>query len=164
MLLSIRVVLPTIIFSLFHPFIAMLVNEIVLDGLVSPHHFFIHYIPDKIKGRHKVSYDIFLDGWGFLNGLIPVLYKGNKYYPIFEDYRSLIVGLFIWKIIGNIVIYKTKNYKFSLLFQNFYIAAYLSVGFCDFFKIKNNKKKIMSLFIIVFVLREIYLVSLNKNM
>jgi hypothetical protein len=142
----------------------MLTNEFILDGFISPHHFFIDTIPAHIKGKHKIKYDIFLDGWGFFNGLLPVLYKRNPYYHIFDKYRHILLGLFIWKIIGYILVYKYKDYRFNLIFQNFFISVYLSVSFCDFFNIQKNKSVITSLFIIAFVLREIYLVSLNKNM
>jgi len=163
-LLLTRVVFPPIIFSVFHPFIAMLFNECVLDGIVSPHHFFIDYIPKDIRGQHKVKYDIFLDAWGFLNGLIPVLYSENKFYHVFEKTRLLILTLFLWKIIGYILVYKFKNYKYSLIFQNFYLAVYLAVSFCDFFKIRKNVGKVAAVFILIIVLREFYLVSLNKKL
>lgn len=163
-LLLTRVILPPIIFSVFHPFIAMLFNECVLDGIVSPDHFFKDYIPRSVRGKHKLKYDIVLDSWGFLNGLIPVLYSGNKFYQVFEGKRTLILSLFLWKLIGNIVIYRSKNYKYALVFQNFYLSVYLATSFFDFFKIRENKGKIMAIFILVFVLREIFIVSMNKEM
>lgn len=164
-LILIRTIFPPIIFTVFHPFIAMVLDEFVLDGLVSPHHFFIGSIPEHIKGRHKLKYDLFLDSWGFLFGLLPVLYKNNKFYYVFEKYRTLILSLFIWKIIGSILVYKYKDYRFTLVFQDFFIAVYLSVGFCDYFKIDSSlRSRIMAVFIVMFILREFYLVSVNKTM
>lgn len=163
-LIFLRVIFPPIIFTFLHPFVAMLIDEVVLDGIVSPHHFFNDVIPENIKGRHKIKYDIFLDTWGFTNGLLPVLYKGNKFYRVFENHRMLILTLFAWKITGYILVYIFKNYKFNLVFQNFFIAVYLSVSFCDFFQIKKNHGKIMALFIVIFILREFYLSTLNEKL
>jgi hypothetical protein len=164
-LILIRCIFPPIIFSVFHPFIAMMLDEFVLDGLISPHHFFIGSIPEHIKGRHKLKYDLFLDSWGFLTGLLPVLYKGHKFYYVFEKYRILILYLFIWKIIGSILVYKYKDYRFTLVFQNFFLAVYLSVGFCDYFNIDSLLRgRIMAMFIVMFILREFYLVNVNKTL
>ena len=164
-LILIRCIFPPIIFTVFHPFIAMVLDEFVLDGIVSPHHFFIGSIPEHIKGRHKLKYDLFLDSWGFLNALLPVLYKGHKFYYVFEKYRTLILYLFVWKMIGSILVYKYKDYRFTLVFQNFFLAVYLSVGFCDYFNIDSSlRSRIMAVFIVMFILREFYLVSVNKTM
>ena len=164
-LILIRCIFPPIIFTVFHPFIAMVLDEFVLDGIVSPHHFFTWSIPEHIKGHHKLKYDLFLDSWGFLNALLPVLYKAHKFYYVFEKYRTLILYLFVWKMIGSILVYKYKDYRFNLVFQNFFIAVYLSVGFCDYFNIDSSLHgRIMAVFIVMFILREVYLVSLNKTM
>lgn len=166
LLLLTRVIFPPIIFSLFHPFIAMLINECILDGLISPHHIFTDSIPESIKTKHKVSYDIYLDSWGFLNGLLPVLYKNNEFYNTFENYRMLVLTLFLWKIIGNIVLFYYRNYKTNYIFQNFYIAVYLAIGFCDYFKVdkKIYLLKIMILFITISVIREHFIISVNESM
>ena len=165
MLILIRCIFPPVIFSIFHPFIAMVLNEFVLDGFVSPHHFFINTIPKYILNHHKLKYDLFLDSWGFITSLLPVLYKGNKFYYVFEKYRLLILSLFVWKIIGSILVYKYKDYKFTLVFVNFFLAVYLSIGFCDYFNINQSlHRKIMAVFILVFVLRDFCLVSLNKTL
>jgi len=143
----------------------MVLNEFVLDGLISPHHFFIGSIPEHIKGHHKLKYDLFLDSWGFLTGLLPVLYKGNKFYHVFEKYRILVLSLFVWKIIGSILVYIYKDYRFNLVFQNFFIAVYLSVGFCDYFNINSLLRgRIMAVFIVMSIIREVYIVSLNKTL
>jgi len=164
-LILIRCIFQPIIFSVFHPFIAMVLNEFVLDGLISPHHFFIGSIPEHIKGHHKLKYDLFLDSWGFLTGLLPVLYKGNKFYHVFEKYRILVLSLFVWKIIGSILVYIYKDYRFNLVFQNFFIAVYLSVGFCDYFNINSLLRgRIMAVFIVMSIIREVYIVSLNKTL
>ena len=164
-LILIRCIFPPIIFSVFHPFIAMVLNEFVLDGLISPHHFFIGSIPEHIKGHHKLKYDLFLDSWGFLTGLLPVLYKGNKFYHVFEKYRILVLSLFVWKIIGSILVYVYKDYRFNLVFQNFFIAVYLSVGFCDYFNINSLLRgRIIAVFIVMSILRGVYIVSLNKTL
>lgn len=162
-LLAIRVFFPPIFFSTLHPFVAMLFDEVVLDGFISPHHFFVDYIPEHIKGRHKLSYDLFLDSWGFLNGLLPVLYRGNKFYSVFERNRLLLLSLFVWKIIGSILIYKFKNYSYVLLFPNFYLAVYLSLSFCDFFNVRKNQGKITAAFILFFMIREVGLMTLNQT-
>lgn len=163
-LITLRIVLPPIIFSVFHPFIAMLINECILDGVISPYHFFKKYVPSSIDGHDKLIYDTPLDMWGFANGLIPVLYKGSKFYNVFEGYRELIIGAFVWRFIGYIVMYKTKSWAWFLLFQNFYISTYLATGFCDFFNVKHRRKEVMVVSIIIFILREIYLVGINKNL
>jgi hypothetical protein len=161
-LIAIRIIFPPIIFSVFHPFIAMLLNECVLDGLVSPYHFFKKYVPPTIK-HDKLTYDMPLDIWGFLNGLIPVLYTGNKFYNVFENHRALIVASFVFRLIGYVVAYRTRSWRGFLIFQNFYISIYLGISFCDFFKIKQRDQvRVIALFIIIFVLREFYLVSINK--
>lgn len=165
LLLIIRAFFPPVIFTFFHPFIAMLIDECILDGIISPHHFFTHLIPDNIKGKHKVNYDIYLDSWGFFNGLLPVLYKGNKYYKVFENYRTLVLSLFLLKIIGNVLLLYYKNYKTNYIFQNFYIAVYLAIGFCDYFNLdRKYYTKIMILFIIILMIREQYIVSVNEVM
>lgn len=159
-LIATRIVSPPIVFSIFHPFIAMLLNEVVLDGMISPYHFFSAYIPDHVK-NFKLDYDSPLDMWGFLTAMLPVLYKGNKFYSIFEGYRSLLTMAIVWRFVGYIVAYKTRSWKWFLVFQNFFISLYLAIGFCDFFKIKKNQQEIMYVSILIFILREFYLVYLN---
>lgn len=162
-LLLIRVVFPPLMFSLFHPFIAMLVNEVLLDGLISPHHLFTKFIPENVKGKHKMSYDIFLDSWGFLMSLIPVFYKNGKYYHVFDGYRTIVSFLFVWKIVCMSLVYKFKDYRPSFPAMLF-LPVYLSIGFCDFFKVETNKGRVMALFIIVFAVRELWLQMLNKKL
>jgi hypothetical protein len=165
-LLSLRAIFPPLIFSFLHPFLAILINECILDGMISPHHFFLQYIPDNIKGFHKINYDIFLDSWGFANGLLPVLYKYNKFYDVFENNRIFILTLFLWRIIGNIIVYKFKNYRFLLLFQNFYLPIYLAITCVDYFNLDKQRYllKLMILFTILFFIREIYLVKINDKL
>lgn len=164
-LLAIRAVAPPLIFSYLHPFIAILIDEFFLDGCISPHHFFVDFIPENIKGKHKIAYDIFLDTWGFANGLLPVLYNQNKFYPVFQDYRALVLSTFIYRLIGNILVYKFRDYRYLLIFQNFYLPVYIAIAFCDYFDI--NKKyltKIILILVILFVIRELYLVSINGKL
>lgn len=161
-LIVIRIIFPPIIFDRIHPLYAMIIDEVVLDGIIAPHHLFKNYIPDiynhvKYKKRY---FDIPLDFWGFLNGLQPVLNTNNKFYSVFEGYRSLIITLFIWRMIGIILVYKLNSMSILKYFPNFYLPVYLSLSFCNMFKIQNIKR-ITSIMIVIFYIRELYLININ---
>lgn len=163
LLLLIRAVVPPFLFAKVHPFYAMILDEVGLDGFISPHHFFIDTIPDHIKGRHKLAYDIPLDTWGFFNGLQPVVLKSNPYYHVFEGYRPLILALFVYKLIGIALVYKLKDFRVFIFFPNFFIAVYLAVAYCRLFGEKDINKVIKFAILATYV-RELYLVYINKKL
>ena len=81
----IRLIVPIFLFKEVDPFWAMLINEAVIDGVFSPHHIPIGFIPQEYRKYANHYYtDKPLDTWGFLNGLQPVLLKSNKFYSRFE--------------------------------------------------------------------------------
>ena len=67
-LLSTRLIAPPIIFYYVHPFYAMILDEVVIDGLIAPHHLFKPFVPTEMDTYRKPHYDLPLDAWGFLIG------------------------------------------------------------------------------------------------
>jgi hypothetical protein len=148
----IRLIVPIVIFKKYNPFFSILFNEIVLDGIFSPHHFAIHLMPENLKKYANHFYtDKPLDTWGFLLALQPVVNISNKYYSMFEDYRGLIVGLFVYRLIGYILFLKTKVKQVFLLFPNFFFTIYTIITFFRTFFPKTNKSIINKFIIIGFI-------------
>lgn len=149
----IRIILPVIIFKYFHPFYSILFNEIVLDGLFSPHHVIYYLIP---KNLQKYATDFYtdkpLDMWGFLFSLQPILNRNNKFYSVFEGYRKLLFNLFIYRLIGYIVFLVTRNRKVFLFFPNFYLTTYTIISFFSKFLKKSDKRVINKFIILGFIL------------
>ena len=165
-LLTIRLVAPPIIFQYIHPFYAMILDEVVIDGVIAPHHIFNGMVPKKFHIFRKPHYDLPLDFWGFLNGLQPILCKEHQYYHVFKGYRKFLVILFIWRTIGTILLYVTKNPRILAIFANFFIGAYLAIAGCSLYKI-TDKHTITSIIIIsmlFFYVRELLLIKLNINL
>lgn len=161
LLLLIRFVSPPFVFRYLHPFWAMIVNECVLDGIISPHHFFTNTIPKQIIGKHKLTYDIPLDSWGFFNALQPVLLTSNNHYHVFDRYRGILILLFAWRITGLILVYVLRSYKILAFFPNMFIALYLAVSFSHLTGV--DIRSIITPFLLVFYLRELYIISLNPS-
>jgi hypothetical protein len=156
-------VIPPILFNKFHPFFAMLLNEFGVDGFISPHHFFLSSTPESIKGHHKLSYDIQLDAWGFLNSFQPILLKSNPYYYVFEKYRIFLTFLFVYRMVGIFLFYKLRDMRVLAVFPNLFIAAYLAISYCEMFEDRNIKRALKISFFL-FYLREIALVSVNEKL
>lgn len=160
-LLFLRFISPPIIFNYVHPFYAMIIDETVIDGLLAPHHLFKNYVPKGFTDTktRKLQHDIPLDAWGFMLGMTPVICKEHKYYKVFDGYRELITSLFIWRMIGFIMVFITRNMRVLTLFPNFYLPVYTVVAGCSLFRI-TDKKKIIVLIGVSMVLayaREFYL-------
>jgi hypothetical protein len=149
----IRLIVPIIIFRYFHPFYSILFNEIVLDGLLSPHHVIYYLVPQNLQ---KYSNDFYtdkpLDMWGFLFSLQPILIKSNKFYHVFQGYRSLLFNLFVYRLIGFIVFLITRNRKVFLFFPNFYLTTYIIVSFFSKFLKQIDKQVINKIIILGFIL------------
>ena len=162
-LIIIRVISPPIIFKYMHPFYAMIVDECIVDGLIAPHHLFRQYIPQKFLVHRKPHYDIPLDLWGFLNGLQPIMCKKHKYYYVFKGYRQLLLSLFIWRLIGIILLYIIRDPRILAIFSNFFIGTYLAISGCHLFKIKNKRKinAVILISVLFFYIRQLYLIHMN---
>jgi len=154
---------PPLLFAKLHPGFAMFLNEFGLDGLVSPHHFFIHTIPEEIKGKHKLYYDIPLDTWGFVNSFQPILLSSNPYYSVFSGYRNFLSVLYAYRIIGLVLTYKLRDVKILSLFPNLFIAAYFAISLCHLINYKDVNRMIAISFVI-FYIRELYIITLNKTL
>ena len=165
LLLIIRFVFPPLLFIYLHPLYAMSINEIIIDGMIAPHHIFKPLINKKLVKNSKRCHDIPLDTWGFMWSLLPILYKNNKYYYVFNKYRLFMVTLLIFRLIGILTVYKFNTMKYLLIFPNFYIGAYVAISLCDLLKINETSKinKIIILCMIISYAREIFLVKINQN-
>lgn len=161
---AIRIISPPIVFKYIHPFYAMIIDEGVLDGIIAPHHVFKNLVPKEFHKNRKKYWDIPFDTWGFINSLQPILIKNHKYYDVFNNYRDLIIFLFIWRMIGIALIYKFNTLNHLILFPNFFIAVYLAVSFCSLKNItdKNIIHNIIFLFMILFYIRELFIIKLNS--
>ena len=86
-LLSIRLVAPPIIFYYIHTFYAMILDEVIVDGLLAPHHFShsLKLVPIEFNVYRKPHYDLLLDAWGFLNGLQPTVCKNINILTFLKD-------------------------------------------------------------------------------
>lgn len=173
LLIFLRIILPPITFKFIHPFYGMLIDEIVIDGIIAPHHLFVKYIPKKFlrEDIRKPITDIPLDTYGFLWSLYPVLDKNHKYYNIFSfndnhKYRNFILLLFCYRMIG-IILYYILGYDIRILtlFPNFYLSTYIVISGCNLFKI--TKEKTINLLIVVgmfiIYIRELYLAYINNK-
>jgi hypothetical protein len=144
----------------------MILDEVVVDGLIAPHHFAKNLVPKEFHVNRKPSYDLPLDAWGFLNGLQPIMCKKHKYNYVFKGYETFLITLFVWRMIGIILLYVTKNLKVLAVFANFYIGAYLAISFCSLYKITN--KKTINIIIIISILiayiRELLLININLRL
>lgn len=165
-LITTRLVAPPIIFYYVHPFYAMLLDEVVIDGIIAPHHLFKSYVPPELNIKRKPHYDLPLDAWGFLNGLQPIMCKNHKYNHVFKGYGSFLVTLFIWRMIGIALLYVTKNLNVLAIFANFYIGAYLAIAGCSLYKITDKKtiNKVIILCMLIAYGREIFLIMINTKL
>lgn len=167
-LLSARLVAPPIIFYYIHPFYAMILDEVVVDGVIAPHHLAtsLGLIPPEMNIKRKPHYDLPLDAWGFLNALQPIMCKKHKYNHVFKGYETFLIILFVWRMIGVILLYVTKNIKVLAIFANFYIGAYLAIAGCSLYKV-TNKKTVNTVIIVSMLLaytRELLLVGINTKL
>jgi len=173
-----RIILPPLVFHYFHPFWAMVINECILDGILGYHHILMsggdligHDNIRKIfnnkkylqRGVYKLYFDVPLDLYGFIWGLYPVLYKGHKYYNVFEKYRCQIVALMVFRIIGIILIYITKNFKNLGICPNLYIGVYLAVSYCKLVDIQDKKtiNSIIAIAMFVAICRDWLIICYN---
>lgn len=148
----IRIVVPIFLFHKMNPFWAILINEFVLDFLMSPHHLVREIMPEDKKcwANHYYS-DKPLDTWGFLMALQPVVLPSNKFYHIFDGYRDLIFYLFIYRFIGFIIFCKTKVRQVFVIFANFYFTTYLVVAFFKTYLRSASKETINTFIILGFI-------------
>jgi hypothetical protein len=125
-----RILVPIILFRKVNPFWAILINELILDFFISPHHFVINTMPmeKRYLANHYYS-DKPLDTWGFFMALQPVVDKTNKYYEIFDGYRDLMYYLFIFRLIGYIIFCKVKCKQVFIIFANLYMTTYTIISF-----------------------------------
>jgi hypothetical protein len=147
--IAIRLIVPFYLFKKFNPLFAILFNEIVLDGFFSPHHFAKFTMPEKYQIFANNFYtDKPLDTWGFLLALQPVVDKNNKFYHVFEDYRGLIVSLFVLRLIGYIIFLVTRCKQVFIYFPNIFLFAYSIISFFKLYT-KNVSNKTINIFIII---------------
>ena len=165
LLLVIRLVFPPLLFIYLHPLYAMSINEVIIDGIIAPHHIFKPLIYKKLVKDSKRCHDIPFDTWGFIWSLLPILYKNNKYHYVFNKYRVFLVTLLIFRLIGILTVYKFHNMKYLLIFPNFYIGAYIAISLCDLLKITETNKinNMIILCMIISYMREIFLIKINQN-
>lgn len=165
-LLTIRLIAPPFVFKYIHPFYAMILDELVLDGFIAPHHIFKPHINPKFHPNRKRHYDIPLDLWGFICSAIPLVCKKHKYYPVFKGFRKFLLFLLAYRTIGIMLVYPTHSMKHLKFFPNLYIGAYLAVSGCHLLKIKDKRAVIatMMVFMVIFYARELVLIQFNKNM
>ena len=165
-LLSTRLIAPPIIFYYVHPFYAMILDEVVIDGLIAPHHLFKPFVPTEMDTYRKPHYDLPLDAWGFLNRLQPIMCKKHKYSYVFKGYESFIISLFVLRMIGIVLLYVLKDMRILALFPNFFIGAYLAISGCSLYKI-TNKKTVTSVIVVSMLLayiRELCLINVNLRL
>lgn len=164
-LLSIRVITPPIIFYYMHPFWGMILNEVVVDGIISPQHVYQTFglVPEEFDNMRKPHYDLPLDAWGFLNSLQPIMCKNHKYNDVFVGYESFLLGLFLWRTIGIILLYIIKDVRILALFPNFFIGAYTAISGCSLYKVANKKTVniVIILAMLIAYVRELYLIMRN---
>ena len=152
-----RVIIPIFLFQFVSPFYAILINEIVLDFFISPHHFVKYTMPydKRIYANHYYT-DKPLDHWGFAMSLQPILAKSNKFYNIFEGYRQFLFNLFLFRLLGFIVFLIVKKKQIFVLFPNFYLTSYVIISFYSQFKISKKSLNYMLFLGMIFsVLKEI---------
>lgn len=164
-LLSIRVITPPIIFYYMHPFWGMILNEFVIDGILSPQHVYQTFglVPEEFDNMRKPHYDLPLDTWGYLNSLQPIACKNHKYHDVFMGYESFLLGLFLWRMIGIILLYVIKDARILTLFPDFFSGAYTAIAGCSLYKV-TDKKIVNIVIILVMILayaRELYLIKSN---
>lgn len=165
LLLVIRFIFPPFLFIYLHPVYSIIINEVVIDGIIAPHHIFKTLISKKLVKDSKRCHDIPFDTWGFTWSLLPVLYNNNKYYYVFNKYRVFLVTLLIFRFIGILTVYKFHTMKYLLIFPNFYLGAYIAISLCNLLKITETNKinSMIVLFMIISYMREIFLVKINQN-
>ena len=165
-LLIIRLSAPPLVFNYIHPFYAMIIDELVLDGFIAPHHVFRRFVNPKFHPNRKRHYDIPLDLWGFICSAIPLICKKHKYYPVFEGFREFLLFLLAYRTIGIMLVYPKHSMEHLKFFPNLYIGAYLAVSGCYLLKIKNSGTIIAAMLgcMAIFYVRELHLIQINKDM
>jgi hypothetical protein len=152
-----RLLIPIFLFQKVSPFYAILINEIILDFFISPHHYVKYTMPldKRIYANHYYT-DKPLDHWGFAMSLQPVLLNKNKYYNMFEGYRQFLLNLFLFRLLGFILFLIIKKKQIFVLFPNFYLTSYLIISFYSQFKIsKKSLNYILFLGMIISIFKEI---------
>ena len=139
-----RLLIPIFLFQKVSPFYAILINEIILDYFISPHHYIKYTMPldKRIYANHYYT-DKPLDHWGFAMSLQPVLLNKNKYYNMFEGYRQFLLNLFLFRLLGFILFLIIKKKQIFVLFPNFYLTSYVIISFYRKFKISKKSLNYM---------------------
>ena len=139
-----RLLIPIFLFQKVSPFYAILINEIILDYFISPHHYIKYTMPldKRIYANHYYT-DKPLDHWGFAMSLQPVLISTNKFYDMFEGYRQFLLNLFLFRLLGFILFLIIKKKQIFVLFPNFYLTSYVIISFYRKFKISKKSLNYM---------------------
>ena len=148
-LIGLRIILPPLIALTCHPLLSILLIELVVDGLISPHHV-AGYTPYKRplskKNVHKSEYDKPLDFWGQLWAMYPVWFSSSKYYNVFNPsgLRILVTVLFLVRIVGYIgygITYSRKkpnrHENLFIMFPNVFLLVYIVIAMMSVLAIQN---------------------------
>jgi hypothetical protein len=139
-----RLLIPIFLFQKVSPFYSILINEIILDYFISPHHYIKYTMPlnKRIYANHYYT-DKPLDHWGFAMSLQPILISTNKFYDMFEGYRQFLLNLFLFRLLGFILFLIIKKKQIFVLFPNFYLTSYVIISFYRKFKISKKSLNYM---------------------
>lgn len=141
-----RLVTPLIFFYGFHPFVAMLLVEIISDFIFGLHHY------EKYRGEYRY-YDKLFDTYSLIISFVIVIKNS-----IFSKYRILLFCLLFFRIIG-VVLYYMNNMKSTIFifFANFYIGFFYGISLAHYLNDNNNINKYIIIFTILSFMREIWL-------